>query len=294
MKTKVLVIGDKGMLGSKLKSKLENHPSISVISTSRNGVESDYCFNPIKHSIKKLLNCTNPDIIINCLAILPSKKPIHLSKLVETFVINSIFPRKITTEANRRDIYIIEILTDGVYSGKKGNYSEISKKDCYTLYGLSKRLGEVLSENKVSIRCSLIGTKSDTGDNNSIFEWFRNYNTTKNMAGYINYLWNGVTTEVFASICLGIINSKHNINGTYHLVPKDNVSKFDLLQIFQLITEKNDVSISPTSLPKNKDMTLTTNYPEINSFFWSMTEFKAIPSIREMIVRTLIETNKNL
>lgn len=294
MKKKVLIIGDKGMLGNKLKSKLKSHPGIFVISTSRNGVNSDFSFNPIKHSLKKLLNRTNPDILINCIAILPSKKSIYFSKLVKTFIINSIFPRKITTEANKRGIYVIEILTDGVFSGKEGNYSEISKKDCYSLYGLSKKLGEVLSENKVSIRCSLIGTKSNTKDHNSIFEWFKNYNSTKNIVGYINSMWNGVTTEVFASICLGIILSNHNIHGTYHLVPKDIASKFDLLQLFQSITKKDEFIISPTSLSKSKDMTLATNYPDMNLFFWSLTEFKSIPLIREMIFRTLLDTNKNL
>jgi dTDP-4-dehydrorhamnose reductase len=294
MKMKVLIIGDKGMLGNKLKSKLESYPSITIISTSRNGMESDYCFNPIKHSLNRLLNCTNPDIIINCLAILPKKKSTYFCKLVETFIINSIFPRKITAEANKRGIYIIEILTDGVFRGKEGNYSESSKKDSYSLYGLSKRLGEVLSENKISIRCSLIGTKSDTRENNSIFEWFRNYDSTKNIEGYVNYMWNGITTEVFASICLGIINSNQKMHGTYHLIPKDKVSKFDLLKIFQIIIEKNEVTITPTNLPKKKDLTLATNYPDINLFFWSLTEFKEIPAISEMIVRTLLKTNKNL
>jgi dTDP-4-dehydrorhamnose reductase len=291
---KVLIIGDKGMLGNKLKSKMESYPSISVISTSRNGVNSDYCFNPIKHSLSKLLNYTNPDIIINCLAILPTKKPTYLGKLLETFTINSIFPRKITAEANKRGIYIIEILTDGVFSGKEGDYSESSKKDSYSLYGLSKKLGEVFSENKVSIRCSLIGANSNIGENNSIFEWFRNCNSTKNIEGYVNYMWNGITTEVFASICLGIINSDQKIHGTYHLIPKNKVSKFDLLKIFQFIIEKNEVTITPTYLPKNKDFTLATNYPDMNLFFWSLTEFKEIPSISEMIVRTLLRTNKNL
>ena len=290
----VMRVGDKGMLGNKLKSKMESYPSISVISTSRNGVKSDYCFNPIKHSLRKLLNYTNPDIVINCLAILPTKKPTYLGKLIETFTINSIFPRKITAEANKRGIYIIEILTDGVFSGKEGDYSESSKKDSYSLYGLSKKLGEVFSENKVSIRCSLIGTNSNIRENNSIFEWFRNYNSTKSMEGYVNYMWNGVTTEVFASICLGIINSNQKIHGTYHLLPKNKVSKFDLLKIFQSITQKNQVIITPTNLPKNKDLTLATNYPDMNSFFWSLTEFKEIPLISEMIVRTLLKTNKNL
>jgi dTDP-4-dehydrorhamnose reductase len=294
VKIKVLIIGDKGMLGNKLKSKLESYPSISVISTSRNGIKSDYCFNPIKHRLNKLLNCTNPDIIINCIAILPIKKPIYFGKLVETFIINSIFPRKITAEANRRGIYIIEILTDGVFSGKEGNYSETSKKDSYSLYGLSKKLGEVLSENKVSIRCSLIGANINTRESNSIFEWFRNYNSAKNMTGYVNYMWNGVTTEVFATICLGIINSNQKIHGTYHLIPKNKVSKFDLLKIFRSITEKNQVIITPTNLLKNKDLTLATNYPDMNSFFWSLTEFKEIPSISEMIFRTILKTNKNL
>ncbi|MEI6881949.1 MAG: sugar nucleotide-binding protein [Bacteroidota bacterium] len=291
---KVLIIGDKGMLGNKLKSKLESHPDISVVSTSRYGIESDYCFNPIKHSLSKLLNCTNPDIVINCIAILPTKKPIYFGKFVETFIVNSIFPRKITAEANKRGIYIIEILTDGVFSGKGGNYSESSKKDSYSLYGLSKKFGEVLSENKVSIRCSLVGENSSSMENNSIFEWFRNYNSTKDMAGYVNYMWNGVTTEVFASICLGIILFNQKIQGTYHLVPKDKVSKFDLLKLFQLITEKNDIIITPTNLPKNKDLTLATNYPDMNVFFWSLTEFKEIPLISEIIIRSLLKTHKNL
>ena len=70
--------------------------------------------------------------------------------------------------------------------------------------------------------------------------------------------------------------------------------KIILTKIFQIIIEKNEVTITPTNLPKKKDLTLATNYPDINLFFWSLTEFKEIPAISEMIVRTLLKTNKNL
>jgi hypothetical protein len=84
------------------------------------------------------------------------------------------------------------------------------------------------------------------------------------------------------------------MHGTYHLIPKNKADKFDLLKIFQFIAENNAVAITSTNLPKDKDFTSVKNYPEINLFFGSLTEFKEISPISKTIGRTLLETNKNL
>ena len=54
--------------------------------------------------------------------------------------INSLFPHKIREICNFYNTKLIQISTDCVFSGLKGNYKENDIADARDLYGISKKL----------------------------------------------------------------------------------------------------------------------------------------------------------
>jgi len=72
-----------------------------------------------------------------------------------------------------------------------------------------------------------------------LFNWF--YNQTGKIQGYSHAIWNGITTIELAK---GIESAiKQDLKGLYHLVPKNNISKLNLLKLFKDIFQRDDLEI---------------------------------------------------
>ena len=59
----------------------------------------------------------------------------------------------------------------------------------------------------MNLRCSIIG--KEIRNNKSLISWFLNNEENISLNGFTNHIWNGVTTDVFAKICIGIIKNKY-------------------------------------------------------------------------------------
>ena len=144
---------------------------------------------------------------------------------------------------------IINISTDCVFDGKKGNYSENSNDLAKDIYGVSKYLGELQSYNNLTLRTSIIG--HEIKNKFSLLEWFIN-NKNKDVDGYKNVFFSGVTTNELTRIINLIINKFQNLNGIYH-ISSTKISKFDLLtkinEIYKL--EKNIKSLKNKRLDRS-------------------------------------------
>ena len=71
--------------------------------------------------------------------------------------VNALFPHKLSEICRKYKSRLIHFSTDCVFSGSKGFYKEVDEPDARDLYGLSKLLGEVVGENNLTIRTSIIG-----------------------------------------------------------------------------------------------------------------------------------------
>ena len=69
----------------------------------------------------------------------------------------------------------------------------------------------------MNIRCSIIGL--ERGTNYSILSWFIK-NKSKELNGYNDQFWNGITTHALSKICIGIIEKNLFKNGLYHIFSK--------------------------------------------------------------------------
>ncbi len=145
---------------------------------------------------------------------------------------------------------LVHISTNGVFSGKQGNYVESDQPDANDIYGKTKLKGEVVHFPHLTIRTSIIGP--ELMSNSGLLEWF--LKQENDVEGYAEVKWNGVTTLECAKFIDWAINQK--MTGLVHLFSK-KISKYDLLNIIKKAYGKN-IEINPENNTK-LDQTLNTS-----------------------------------
>ncbi len=191
-------------------------------------------FETVENAVRRC----NPQVIFNAVGIvkqLPSSK-----NIVKTLQINSIFPHELAVLAEKYDARLINISTDCVFDGKKGNYSEEDAPNATDIYGKSKNLGEVTEGNSLTLRTSIIGRELLT--NHSLVEWFLS-NRGGAVNGYVNAIYSGFPTIVFAELIADLIKNHQDLRGLYH-VSSEPINKFDLLKLMKA-SYGIDVEIEP-------------------------------------------------
>lgn len=177
--------------------------------------------------LETIISNIKPQVIFNAVGIikqLPSSK-----NVIKTLTINSIFPHQLTQLSEKYDSRLINISTDCVFDGKKGNYTEDDLPNADDLYGKSKNLGEVTGRNCLTLRTSIIGRELNT--NHSLVEWFLS-NRGKKVKGFANAIYSGFPTIVLADIIANLIENYQTLNGLYH-ISSEPINKFDLLKIIK-------------------------------------------------------------
>lgn len=191
-------------------------------------------FETVENVIEKIA----PRVIFNAVGII---KQLPTSKnVVKTLQINSIFPHKLAEIAEKLGARLINISTDCVFDGKKGNYTEEDVSNATDVYGKSKNLGEVSGGNSITLRTSIIGRELST--NHSLVEWFLS-NRGKKVKGFVKAIYSGFPTIVLADIIDDLINNHADLQGLYH-VSSEPINKFELLNLIKK-SYKIDVEIEP-------------------------------------------------
>jgi dTDP-4-dehydrorhamnose reductase len=279
---KVLLLGKNGMLGNAVYREISNIQSADLINTTKSSEVDAIKFDALHDPIFSLIESIKPNYVINCIGMNWNQGKKSLTNLRKTFEINSIFPRKLASAANKLNTQVIQILTDGVFSGKQGQYHEKSLRNTVTIYGQSKKMGEIFSKNVLGLRCSIIGEQFNFNQH-YLLQWLKSQPKNSSIEGYENYFWNGITTKAFARIVSGMITHESKIFGKYHLTPADFVSKFELLTLLAHKYDRDDIQIKKTRLRQDVDRTLDTNYPKQNLWFWEAGGYKNLPSIKELV-----------
>jgi dTDP-4-dehydrorhamnose reductase len=211
--TNILVLGVSGMLGSMVFDYLSKNKNLTIYGTVRN---KDYCNEKILYFDANNLDLFRQsdfkklkiDYIINCIGITkPFSKDNDPDGVFRAININAKFPWQLAHLARKQNIKLIQICTDCVYSGNKGDYNENDPHDALDVYGKSKSLGEVFDGSSLLIRCSIIGPEQKK-DKNYLLEWFLTQSHGAEIGGYAHHYWNGVTTLQFAHLCESIIEDK--------------------------------------------------------------------------------------
>jgi dTDP-4-dehydrorhamnose reductase len=256
----VLVLGAEGMVGREVFKYLTLVTDLNVWGTSRNktGRTGKLLFFDARtydKDLKKILiTVENIDYIINCIGILNEKTP--LSELIYS---NSLFPHLLEEIAAKLKSKLIHISTDAVFSPLCGTVTEFALPSPIDNYGMSKKLGETIGKNALTIRSSFIGL--DPLNHKGLLEQI--LSAKREFPGYTNQLWTGCTTLQFAQFCKYLMTTGSFIKvrkqtNIVHFAPLGPLSKYKLVKTFSLAATPKLV-IKRTKGEKRKRI-LTSHY----------------------------------
>ena len=222
------------------------------------------------------------DWIINCIGLIKSYiNDNNYLNVKQALEINALFPCQLASLAEKLNVKVIQIATDCVYDGIKGEYIETDKHNALDVYGKTKSLGEVYSDHIINLRCSIIGPEKK--GKSSLLEWFLNQPKGTTINGYTNHLWNGLTTYHFAKICMGIVKNNTDIK-LQHIIPSNYLSKYDLVSQFAKVYAKEwEIKVIPIQTNISIDRRISTNNTERNKMLWKYAGYSSIPTIERMI-----------
>lgn len=231
----VLVLGASGLIGNRLVRTLST--DFEVFGSTRMSKIEDSWLNQLLIKDRWLLNVfasnfpdleikllsIKPDVIVNCLGV--TKQRLNPVDIQESIVANALLPHELSKFCNGHGIRLIQLSTDCVFSGKKGNYKETDEPDPIDIYGRTKAIGELSNDRDLTIRTSFVGREIHSFTN--LFEWaIRNRNSK--VVGYTNVIYSGLTTEALSTIIKLIIAEHKELSGLWH-VGSQPIRKFDLL-----------------------------------------------------------------
>lgn len=236
-RTRVLILGVSGMLGSAIYRTLCRSSNLSIFGTARScdrptGLPvgaGTIITNIHPDSEKSILNAfseVNPQIVINCIGIIKQRS--MANDCYESVAINSLLPHRLARYCSIAGARLIHFSTDCVFSGRKGQYVEADFADADDIYGRTKLLGEVYYPNSITLRTSIIG--HELTSNRSLVDWF--LGQVADVKGYQKAIFSGLPTIEVAKVVRDLIIPNESLSGLYHL-SVDSISKYHLLSIIK-------------------------------------------------------------
>jgi len=238
MRKKILVLGSTGMLGHVFYNTLKqqtNYEVVDLVFRNKLNDNSIICDVTDKYKLAEVVKQENPDIIVNCIGVLIKGSTYNPANAI---YINSFLPHYLVVLAKDCNARVIHVSTDCVFSGKKGGYLESDYKDANDVYGRSKALGELLVDNHLTIRTSIIGPEiKEAGE--GLLHWFLKQEVS--ITGYTKAFWGGVTTVELSKAIVAAIDQ--NITGLINLTNGEAISKFEMLQMFKTTFNRSSLTI---------------------------------------------------
>jgi dTDP-4-dehydrorhamnose reductase len=279
--TKVLIIGSTGMLGSAVTEELRSTGLKYEVASRSEGHKFDAVSGDISW-LTAQAGLESGDFIVNCIGLTKARIQERDTKSLAMAVeLNVNFPMRLAKLAEESGFRVIQVATDCVFSGRMGNYSEDVKHDPLDVYGKTKSLGEIASDSVMHLRCSLIGP--ERGRRSLFFEWVRQQPRNARIYGYINHLWNGLSSKAFGRIVAGTISHNLFSAGVQHLVPEGRVTKDELVRMELAALGRLDVRVQAVEAEESVDRTLATNSPDRNLALFAVGGYEKVPTIAQMV-----------
>jgi len=277
---RLIVLGSTGMLGSEV-LRVASGSEIEVVPVSRTlGIRFDAHIEQFASLASELRLCPK-DWIMNCIGWIPQKSSgDDFVDQRDAWLLNSSLPQQISEARESLGFNWIQIGTDCVYNGQQGGYVESSKKNASDLYGMTKIAGEQFAHNAMLIRASIVGRDEKTSA--SLYSWFKLAISQSEVSGYVNHLWNGVSTTAFSRLVLGLISSGHTNPFYQHWIPRDQVSKYQLLTMFSDLMGLDAKRVFPVDDKLPFDRTLSTSNRSFNEALWKLAGYNREQTIREL------------
>ena len=175
-------------------------------------------------TVEHAFRTTRPDVVINAIGVVKKLPEGNVPSL--SIQINALFHHLLDQICRSSGACLIQVSTDYVFSGDRGNYVEEDIPDPVDLYGRTKLLGEVTnSPNALTIRTSIIGRA--LGTPHGLVEWFFGH-AGGEVEGYSHVVFSGLTTTRLGQVIADVVATYPDLRGLWH-VSSAHISKYDLL-----------------------------------------------------------------
>lgn len=233
---RVAVLGHTGMLGHMVVKYLK-HKKLEILTTD---------FRWPSEEFKDFIINLNADFLINCIGCIPQKNSDW--QLYKS--INILLPRFLSDNFKCK---IIHPTTDCEFDGQISIDNFYFKNDIANSlndYGISKAYSSAILKDKINvkqIRTSIVGPELKSKV--SLMEWF--LKQQKDVNGYTNHYWNGITTLEWAKQCYNIIINWDK-NPNLIQLGSEKISKYQLLCLINIIFNCQKNIIPKKSYISNK------------------------------------------
>ncbi|MEA1881073.1 MAG: dTDP-4-dehydrorhamnose reductase [Candidatus Marinimicrobia bacterium] len=239
----VLITGAYGQLGESCTKYLKN--DFNIISTGRNaldgGIQLDITY---PDSIRRVLEETNPDVILNLAAMTNVDGCETIPEMAESINLDGV-----KNLCNGFDGHFFQISTDYVFDGTEGPYSESDETNPVSVYGKTKLAADKwLMENheKTTILRANVVYGYTKRTKASFVKWVFDSLTNGKQINVVNDQWNNPTwTESIATVISKLIEEK--AKGLYHYGDKDHMNRYEFAQLIAKVFELDAFLVSPIS-----------------------------------------------
>jgi len=190
-----------------------------------------------KHDVlERIFERLKPDVVVNCIGLTKHHKESDDPLLA--IPLNALLPHRMANLCAFAGARLIQVSTDCVFAGTKGNYKESDAPDAVDMYGKSKHLGEVDCPHSITLRTSTIGHELQSAF--GLLEWF--LSQQKSCNGFSRAIFSGLPSNVFAQVVRDVVIPRPDLHGLYH-VGADAIDKYELLNLIAMVYRKQiDIS----------------------------------------------------
>lgn len=176
--------------------------------------------------VEKLIEEHKPDCILHCAAVANleacEKDPLAAKR------INADLPGEIASAAARHSIKMVQISTDAVFDGSRGNYTETDQPNPLSTYARTKLEGEnaVLQadDGGLVMRVNFYGWSA--AGNRSLAEWFvHNLEAGRTIKGFTDILFCPMMILDLSEVLVEAVEK--DLKGLFHSVGPESMSKYD-------------------------------------------------------------------
>lgn len=244
---KILIGGSTGMLGSSMMLSNTKHELWGAYlgdkPKAKNNVELD-----ISDAlwVNRVLNEIKPDVIINTIAItnvdLCEEKPEFARK------IHVLGTKNLLEYAKEKKIYFLNISTDSVFDGNRGNYTEEDTPNPLNMYAKSKLEGDILTlqyPNTAIARTNIFGF--NWLKKQSIAEWIIDtLKKKKELKLFKDVYFTPILTNILADLLFKM--AEKGIQGLYNVTGSESISKLEFGYRIAKIYNLDSSLIKPSSI----------------------------------------------
>ena len=282
---RLFILGANGLLGRHIQAEAQSQ-NVDYTPISRESMPDieNQLSNP--NQFVRDLKLASTDVVINALGVTRHRieRGDPGADLDSVEKINTQLPQALGEQAIETGFKVIQIGTDCVFSGERGNYLEDDPYDATDVYGRSKGIGESAPGLTV-IRASFVGPSGFKSP--YLWDWVEHQEPGARLNGYSNVFWNGVTAEIHAKVSVSVAFQGFPMEGTQHLVPEGQLSKGELVGLLAKASGRFDLGINPVEVETPKNLTLSTKNPSRNSALWELIGYPSTPSIEKLFHQNL-------